>query len=473
MSNASDVLNVLMQKMNYIINYGDTTGQNNSYVNPNGRPYVIFCRPGIPAPEAVFDFSFVPSQSTIQAASDFSYIVNIIPPSAGPWSIDNKYIDEYPDDAAPWRNTGRLVWSEYKRVLDYADVPAPQISAQEKKMLERIDKILFTEGKVFDPTTLEEKTEIIETPLHSTAKKKKAAYIDAVMAYNAALVNAQTSADAASISLFNVNGPFLRAKVAAARDDWISSGGEVVENALARLDQIVKTDPAVRFSDAKVQFDLSKRVDLMGQDYHFTSFYPGAFRPNDSASWARHFFSESESSTSYSSSSSSWGGGFSAGVGPWRVGSDVSGSRSVRTYDSDASGFEIEYELARVPIRRSWLDTSILFSENWKSDAGNPVELSDGNIPPSGSMVAIPTEMYIVRKLHVNMNMSSIFSQVSESSFSASASISYGPFRLKGRYKRDNYDYRHDTSFRNDGFDIEGPQIIAFGCLMLPKAPKA
>lgn len=475
MPSDKEIVEAVLSKVYMVLNAGDTVQDTGTVIRIGQQPtFVSFCVPAIPAPDQSFSFRFNTTRDQIEAASDYAYLANQIPPATGFWGVGGQSADEENESGhVPWRASGALIWDEYKRVLDGAELAAPRLTDEEKARLERAQKVLYTEGETIDPDTLETRTAMIETPIHAAVLKLQQEYDSALLAYNGVMINAQTNPDNPQVlATWNINGPIYRSRVRNAYNRMVASGGRAVQTAYAIIDQLSGRDPALIFAEARNRLELSRRTDLNGNEYHFSSFYPGSFLPSSQGGWTEFDISSSELHRIQTSTRTSWGGGASAGFGLWRIGGSAAGGSSVETFDCNAENFSLSMQLTRLPIRRSWFSPGILTNGDWKSPESPRIMLSDGGNPPHGSMVAYPTEIYLARNVEVGMDMTTEHNRRASSHFSSSASIGWGPFRLRGHYSRSTSSERHDFTFNSGGFKIPDPQIIGFGNVLLPKTPK-
>ena len=140
--------------------------------------------------------------------------------------------------------------------------------------------------------------------------------------------------------------------------------------------------------------------------------------------------------------------------------------------NSDTSFEGVEFDVIRVPLRRSWWDANIFHSKAWKFDPQlDRTPLSDGNTPPVGTMIGYVSSLIIVRNLRLNLDTTSEANSYALKEISGSVSGGWGPFSAKANYYRKTERTTHDYVEDENGISIPGMQIIGFECTMIPKSP--
>ncbi len=119
------------------------------------------------------------------------------------------------------------------------------------------------------------------------------------------------------------------------------------------------------------------------------------------------------------------------------------------------------------------MTTWVFSSRGWKggSTIGGDGSICSGGSPLTGMMPVLPTSMILARNLRVKMNMRSEVNRSASSRFSASASVGWGPWSVKGNYSRSSSSSSHDVVADDNGFEFLGTQIIGFVCEVLPRSP--
>ncbi|MHC5906213.1 hypothetical protein ACVNF4_20250 [Streptomyces sp. S6] len=96
---------------------------------------------------------------------------------------------------------------------------------------------------------------------------------------------------------------------------------------------------------------------------------------------------------------------------------------------------------------------------------------SDGGDPPQGRFIGYPLQALFVKDVSIRSASFASALHTYDSSFSASASVGFGPFSARGSYSHQESDRRYH--FESDGttITIPGMQIIGFVNHLLGKTP--
>ncbi len=412
-----DLLNTLLKKIYTILASPDTiTGVKNT------RSFLSVCMPGIPlAPEAL-DFGFTTmSPDQIERAADFSEFANIIPQ----WG-------------SSWRPSGRKLTDEYNKVIKGPILPQPIITDAEKKRYEEARKLLWTKTQVQDPNTGVISEIEVQSIWVSRYKEYGKIHENTVISYHKAreeyLAHMNEPGQAEKWSALE---PILRARVVTALKEWEAAGKNTIENAWATIGNLTNRGLDTPWQERRARFDAYKRGAQIG-DYWLTKYYPGKFW-DDTAGWLDITLTNKEVHKVNEAEQVSWGGGGSASFGLWRVGGDASYESQKSMAKCDTEGFSVSFQLALVPLLRGWLDSEVFSSRSWKFDSGvtgSSENLSDGNIPPSGTMPMYPTGMVLVRNVKINFNKSSELNKTFMETVRGSTSVGWGPFSARANYYR-------------------------------------
>jgi hypothetical protein len=424
-------------------------------LDPAGGSFVSFCLPGIPLAAEDLNFSFV-DMGKAELAADFSSLVNTVPQPIGRWMPSDRKVIAY-----------------YQRVLDEAVRPVVQLSDQEKKRLEAAYAILIRQVDAVDLTTGATKKVPADTPLYEAYQERSADYLAALSAYKSLQSNyLQRPNDPKAQADWFALGPVSRGNVKLKYDRWVAGGKNIIENAIQAISELGRGS-GERWESLKEQLRNSKQQTPDGGWYYYTKFFPQSFWDDaHTSAWTKFSMSHEEVHTVDESSSTNWGGGGSASFGLWSVGASASYAEQKQHFKSDGNAEGIEVELIKVPLRRSWWDPTLFWDRGWKFDPNiTNITLSDGQVPPTGEMTSYPTAMLIARNLKLSVNMTSEENSHVATQFSASGSVGYGPFSLRGNYSRNTDKKTHDFVRNAAGIECSGMQIIGFVCQLLPKSP--
>jgi hypothetical protein len=381
-------------------------------VGSDSAYFVSFVSPGLPVAER--DLAFTSNPGTAEgreAAATFADLVAAIPPTRG-----------------FWRMTGARVWDVYRRVLVEAALPTSTLTANEQTRLRDATALLWTTTVELVDGVGQQVT--VETALYRRYNEHARKYAEALLQYNAGLVDVRANPnDATKVAWWAVNGPRLEAKVRAAMSAWVAAGKNVVDGAFSAIDRLTARDPFVRWSDLKSRFDQYERMDGQGGLYYYTDYLPPDV-VGDEAGWAPFSLTSREIEGIDLATAPLWGGSAPASYQLWRFG-ETAVREATATRPSEARDFTLTLEFKRVPIRRLWLSTEIFSSRAWRFPNSFDV-LSDGALPPLGLLAAYPVEVILVRNLFLSMDMSQGSDQSAADKFDDAESLGWGPFRLRG-----------------------------------------
>ena len=331
-------------------------------------------------------------------------------------------------------------------------------SAQVRLLLDQADAVLDDD----------EKFEKYET--------RKKAYRDALRALNTARTTAQTSEDAAAtLAALNEVG-LLREDMNVAESRWKGRGfKEEIENAEALIASAAKED-LIQWKDrVKQRYDnATVRSIEAGVDHEFkyTTLFPTKFLNSD-VGWTNYSYSESNHARSFGKKVTRFGG--SAGVfGFFRAKAD--GSREKISIDSKSDHFSVSMKAAEVAISRPWLDRIFLESRAWRFGPGaaavsDVIKLSDGERPPSGSMIGFSTSVIFAKDIVIKSSDMETNADKYKTEFEAEGGVSYGIYSVKGAGSSHNQTTAVSHHFENGTLTISGMQVIGFRCRLLNKAP--
>lgn len=451
MATDKDLLNSLLEKLYHVVVGEDDINKQ----APIGGSFVSFTMPGIPIGVEDLDFSFV-ALSKLDVASDFASLVNGVPPPSGRWFPSNRSIQDI-----------------YKRVLNETIRPVVVLNDMEKKRLASAQEMLTHYVDAVDLTTGATKKVPADTPLYETYQDRQQEYLNALAAYKSLQADfLARKDDPAAQALWVTKGPILRQQVKAKFDRWTVGGRKQVEAAINTIAELGR-GTGERWADMEERLRLAKQTTATGDEFYFTKYFPATFWDEaHSKSWTRFSMSHEEVHTVDESSSTNWGGGGGASVGLWSVSASASYAEQKSHYKSDGELSGLEVELIRIPIRRSWWDPTVFWDRGWKFDPQvSKAVLSDGQRPPSGEMTAYVTALIVARNLKLGVKLTSEENSHVATQFSASGSVGWGPFSVKGNYSRNTDRKTHDFVQTNAGLEAAGMQIIGFICELLPKCP--
>jgi len=447
-----DVVDSLLQRIYNIVAAPDTVTN-----IPTARAHLSICMPGIPLNPSALDFGFTTmSADQVERAADFSEFANIVPLWGG-----------------SWRPSGRKLTGEYKKVIDQPILPVTELSAAEKKKYEEAKALLWVNQKVQDPLT----GRVDDIPVPSIWQQRYDEYEklhrNAVMDY--------LDAQAKYLAHINEPGqperwaqlkPILENSIRTALSKWEAAGKRKVEEARGLIGNLDGRGLQASWADRRARFDTYKKGAQVG-DFWLTKYYPNKFW-EDAAGWFSILLTHNEVHTVTENEQTSWGGGGGFSAGLWSVGADVSHDSQKSRITADTSAVQVAFELAQVPLLRGWLDAEVFESRSWKFDSNlvsASENLSDGKIPPSGTMPMYPTAMLLARNVKIAFDKTSTVSTTAMETIRGSVSVGWGPFSARANYyhhwDKSTFDFVEDAA----GISIPGMQVIGFICRLVETCP--
>lgn len=441
--------------------YNIVAAKNSVHHVEEDNPYISFTRPGIPITPESLDFGFtVMNENQNILAADFADLVNNIPVTEG-----------------FYEPTGRKVYDEYYKIINQPVIPTFDLSDEEKEQLERVNRFLFKEEQYQDVFS----GEIIETQVESLIYEK---YLLFEEKYFTAFTNYQKAfkdymlrrSDPNEVELWAQTEPILKNKMNIAYRAWQAYGlKSKVEEVQALKENLVRRGPNRIWEQRRERYRSHTRNDFQGGQYQLTKYFPNKFwLPGVDSPWMNYTFNHKEVHKVDTSRKESYGGGGGAGFGLWSFGAKMQRDSKDTYSKHETEDFNIAFELAKIPLRRTWMDASVYTSQSWKFDTQIIPEsefLSNGENPPTGTMVSFPTSILIARNVSIKTDISKLENSYSWKKIKGSARGGWGPFSVRGNYSKETSKQTHDFVQTDEGIEIPGMQIIGFVCQRLPKCP--
>ncbi|MGI8993337.1 MAG: hypothetical protein ACR2FP_03445 [Nocardioidaceae bacterium] len=385
-------------------------------------------------------------------------------------------------------NEGSLsdIYSYTLRMSQVMDTELPEETKKKIAELRAFLSVTVKKKNLIDGS----ETEVSEpSPLTKIYFEKLAAFETAALEYNSRRINALSASTPEDVHYWAINANILRNRVKAAMMDWVSNGYKNdYEEIAAFLDQVMQRDMSLLKQEYRDDLEKARVTGLAsGSDFFYTSLIPGNFAK--SSGWTEFSFSSGDFASSSSSSHSTrkWKASGSAGflgIFGGSGGGGVSSGRSEYHGKFNSDHLSLSFEIAQVPIVRTWLKQSFLQSKSWRFDQNNPEAkdelISDGAKPPKGKMPAYPTTAIFIRDLRMSLGHSEGFSDFLSQSTSSSANgggfLSIGPFFGGGSYSRStssgSTEHSRGYSYNNQELNVPGMQLVGYKChVMSEKCP--
>jgi hypothetical protein len=468
MSNGADnLMKSLLAKLYQILTGGDENAQ------PSKDSFVVWCAPGLAfQPE---DLAFAAqgplggkdateARLNLSRAADFSRLMNLVPSAAG--------ICDAAGQKAIYEQQGTSIWDVYRNVLQYSEVGADELTADQQKKLEKFQGLLRKTIEKKDLVTDEVTRVTVDGDVLAAYNRMYGEYLIATTDYNNKRISALNADDPLMVQDWALNASNYRQRVKSAYDAWVSGGYKNdVDQMNAYIDQVTSRSLLLLKSQLKDRFDRSKLTDLSnGQDFYYTSFVPVNFATGKG--WTTFTFSEKNEQTYSRNETNAWKADLGITKGAFTASASTTGSIATTAAQVDTSGFSMKCDIAQVALSRPWFAPEFLRNSAWRFIAGRGMSaLSDGNRPPNGQMVAYATGAVFVRALKVDFAELHKSDSTYAQAISAKANVGIGPFNLSGGYDRSVGERKAASRLSESGLEVPGMQLIALKCAIVPKAP--
>ncbi len=428
------------------------------------RGFFSWATPGLPLNEDQFDFmtGFTGADEAernkrFNYALDFATICDFVPRTDGLFDEDHQ--------VSVFDNGVQKLSDEYQRVLRMSQVVDAEITEEQEAKLEKFRGLLRTTRVEKDIITDEEVTVVEDSPLVRQYNEKMAAYTAAALEYNSLRIDAMSGLVDGASAKFAVNGELLGRKVRAALDAWESVGRRSdVDRINAYIAQVTGRSMVLHKRNLEETFNAAKlTAPVSNQVFLYTALAPSNVLRSDG--WTEFGFTSDSRSTSSVSKSSSFSAGGSGSFGfGLKLGGEASRESSSTKKKLNTKNFSFKFEMTEAPIARGWFDTAFLASRGWRFSEGGEL-LTDGKVPPeAGTLPAFPATMILVRNLELTMAELDDESSEITKAFNAKGKVGWGPFALKGEYKRGSSTVTSEMSKDGQTIKVPGCQIIGFRC---------
>jgi hypothetical protein len=447
-----------------------TSGDKSQNLPASTDNYVTWLSPGMVFDEDSFKFATdgiasgetgKESNALLRHANDFARVVNSVPTSSSPL----------------FSQDGEMLWSSFQRILNSSQVASGELDEKTKANLDRLRGLLVTTKEETDIVTGDKKQVTVEGPMKKAYLTYKEKADSAMLLYNSKRLAAiDPTATAKDVQDFAVNGELYRSKVRNALDQWSSEGyRNDYDRVVAAIDQITRRSLEKMKADMIDLMERGKLTDPQSnQPFYLTTPIPAGFASGKlGEGWTQVSYKRESEDTYSKKETNSWEAKVKVNYGLFSAGGDTTGSIG-KTYDNiDTSNFEVSFEIAQVIISRPWFSPEFLRLKSWRFDPKQSSgSLSDGNVPPSGTLIGYPTTCVFIR--NVKMDFAELHKSDStyKQAIEANASARYGPFASgSAGYKR-GVDVKSGHKLGEDGkLEIDGIQLIAMKCQLLPESP--
>ena len=448
--------------------------------------FVAWCQPGLPFEPEDLDFAVRgigggagegdDVRRRTARADDWSRLVNFVPNATG---VFDDAQQKKMFDTTAFSTDGASIASIYGNVLRFSEVAQGELSDEVKQKLERFRGLLVEVREEEDLLTGEKVEVVDDAPAVKRYNELMAEYLDAVTQFNSKRIAALNTDDGLAVQDWALNADNYRMRVRAALGKWTSVGKKNdIEAMRAFIDQVTMRDLTLLKADLLDKIDRAKlNSPVSGDSFYWTSFIPANLATSDG--WQEQSFKHSEIKIHESSKTTAFGGNVSLPIGSW-FGLKGSGSSETERIEKEVNtdDFSLTFELAQAIISRGWLAMEFLRSNAWRFSPDMPnltnltSTLSDGSVPPQGSLIGIPTAAIFAR--NVTLDFKELHEQSSDfrRDIEGGLDLKIGPFNLGGgKFKRGEKEHQMQRELTEEGLKVKGMQVIGFRCVLLPKLP--
>jgi hypothetical protein len=455
--------------------------------NPNTLPndtFIAWCSPGIPFTDRSFDFAThgigggtgegEAVRQRIQFADDWARLVNFLPDPNGIY--DQNGMRKLFDNTA-FTQDGASMASVYHNVLRFSEVASGELDPETQARLEHFRSLLTQVTHEQDLFTGEMVERVADSPVVTKYYELMGDYLTKARLYNSKRLNALNSADAAAVQDFALHAEDYRMEVRAALGKWESQGRKSdIEKMRAWIQQVTMRDLVLLKQELLDNMERARITNaLSGLPFYWTSLIPADLASSDG--WTEYTFSHTETDEHREKHTNAWSVNIGVSYGWFRGSGGVNGSMERDERTVNTANFKMQFEVAEAIITRPWCGMEFLLSEAWRFAPTMPnlthmtQTLSNGERPPAGSLIAVPSTAIFARKVGVDFDELHDTASRYVRDIAANAGLSIGPVNLGGSYKRHDEEEDMHREQTAEGLKVPGMQLIGFKCRLLPKLP--
>ena len=373
----------------------------------------------------------------------------------------------------------------YANLMNSCEVADSEIDAKVEEKLAKLRDKLFKEKVLKNPEFHKDEIQsesnpkqITQTFVSQMYKKylEYASKYEEVVEANNAVYEAAENGDADALTKVNRSGTAMKRKEDMALKAWVSLGfKEAVEKINNYLEEVESKSILTIKKRLEKEFRSNKRNDgLTNTDYSVSIPVP-AETLQLSDGWVLFDTSTVEKTSSYNKSAhkASLSAGFNVIFTAGKAGAKVDVEKLNKNFTMD--DFKFSFRLGSVRIARPWLSQNFIQSKYWRLGAGSQMDLSkhiisDGN--GKGLMPSIITELIMVKDMKFELKRESSNYKELKTHLEAGGGFRFGPFfNSEAKYSYDNTDKTTDDQWKNGKMESKDIRVIAYRCMMMPKAP--
>ncbi len=291
----------------------------------------------------------------------------------------SRIVNQVPQDSAIYQNNDRLLWEEYNRVLERAEVAKSVLTQDEAQRLGEARDLLEAEVEIDGIGTT-----TVYSPKLTAYYQYKEAWEDAERVYLDEKITAQASANPEVRAGWEER---REAELDAIRDravkDWALLGfKDAVEEAQATIASLGGRSPEVLRQELLSNYEACVEPDLVAFDPNgvLSTFYSPSDIFDPDVPWETLHLTSDEVKSLHAQA-------------PKALRSDN---------ESDLADVEsVTIEYADVTLIRPWLNQSWLAMTSWRLPRDDVAVISDGEVPRAGTIPVHISSMVVARRIAV------------------------------------------------------------------------
>jgi hypothetical protein len=319
----------------------------------------------------------------------------------------SRLMNQVPADALSWSTDGELLWTQYKRVLDDAEMATSALTAAEQTRLRAARDYLT------DTVTTEQGTTTVYSPEVTAYYRYKEAAEELERTYLDEKLTAEHSLDGAVRAAWDGGRrQLLEAARAKAAQDWAVLGHKAeVETAQATVTALGAKDPQVRRLALLADYDLCAEPDL---------------NANDPVGVRSTFYSPSD----IFSPGATWNTLHLTGSEVQQLLAEAPPELAALNTSAGGDIVSMTVEYTSVTVMRPWFEPSFLAMRSWRLPEG--VVVSDGGNPRRGRIPGYITSLVVARKVTIERSAPAGQGPTSTGATTALASLGFLRKGLQG-----------------------------------------
>lgn len=449
-------------------------------VKPDDDTFFTWVTPGLPFSAEDLDFCSqgifsAPDAETqnkrVLHAYNLAQLLDFIPDVTMAYSND-KQEGMYKPDAE------KHLSEIYRQILRFSKVVDYPLTEEQQAKLDKLRGKLFETKMVKNLATDVEEEKTVPSALMNAYNEHMTKYLDATTEYNSKRASAagatgpegkQASAD----WILNQQNYFLKVKAAA--DSWVTGGyRNEVDDINAFINQTTQRSLKLWKQSLLERYDQAFiSTPEIGVAFPYTTLVPGDLANSDG--WTQIGVTHNHTQWAKDNTETSWKAGGGLNFGLFSFDADGGRKSSSFTETHAVEEFSMSFELCQALVVRAGFYPEFFANRGWILRKGEGWMFdqmpSDGSRPPTGEFIGYATQAIFVRNVQIKSKEFRSAYHKTSSEVEAGGGVGWGPFRLKGSYKRSDQHEDFDSTDDGETLGVNGMQIIGFVNHLLDKAP--